>query len=281
MKKLLAFTLTLCCIPLVSFAQSKKEMIAELQNTTQLTQVLQKKVDSLERVCLKYEATIASLDSKIEKITVKLYEQAEEYEKKIKKLEENLPENKPFELITGLAAPSYSANRLLVRKGAYYGYIDREENLVVPCIYDDAESFYEIGYAAVEKNGKWGLIDSNGAVVLPIELTEIRSFALSQGYLQVNKDEKWGIYSLLDKEYVLPAKYDDIEKGCWDNGVFQFIVRDKGTEGVIDVNGKVVIPNNYRRLSWYSGSYYYDPRDMTGEYCDYHLDILGKRIKRD
>ena len=278
MKKTFAITLAFCCFTFASSAQSRKELITDLQNATQLIQGLQKRVDSLERVCLNHETTIASLDSKIESVTVKLYEQAEEYEKKIKKIEENLPENKPFEFITGLGAPKYCANRLRVRKGAYYGFIDREENLVVPCIYDEAESFYETGYAVVKKDGKWGIIDSNGDVVLPFELTKILSFS-STDYLKVNKDGKFGIVHIPDMEYILPAKYDDIEKGCWENGVYQFVIRDQGTEGVIDVTGKVIIPNNYRDIFWSSGSYRYTPKDMTGEYCDYFLDNDGRKIK--
>lgn len=278
MKRTLAITIAFFCLCQISPAQSRKELIAELQSTSQLTQVLQKKVDSLERVCLKYEATIASLDSKIEKVTVKLYEQAEEYDKRIKKLEDNLPENKPFEYITGLGSPEYSANRLLVKKGAYYGYIDREENLVVPCIYDDAYSFDSKGYARVRKDEKWGLIDSNGNIVLPIELSEVEYFDSDRDYLKVKNDRKWGIIRLSDMSFVLPAQYDEVEKGCWDNGVYQFVVKDRGTQGVMDVTGNVVIPFNYRQLFWSSSSYYYYATDMAGENCDYHLDNKGKKI---
>ena len=277
MKRTLAITIALFFLCHISPAQSRKELIAELQSTSQLTQVLQKKVDSLERVCLKYEATIASLDSKIEKVTVKLYEQAEENDKRIKKLEDNLPENKPFEFVPN---KKYNANRLLVKKGAYFGYIDREENLVVPCIYDDANSFYDSGVAGVMKDGKWGLIDREGNVIVPFELNGINERFFGSDLLLIKKDDKYGVFRVSDNQYVLPVNYDDIRKGCWDNGVYQFVIKDKGKVGVIDITGKVVISVNYRDLTWISSSYYYQGKDMTGEYFDYYLDNKGNKISR-
>lgn len=278
MKRTLAITIALFCLCQISPAQSRKELIAELQSTSQLTQVLQKKVDSLERVCLKYEATIASLDSKIEKVTAKLYEQAEEYDKRIKKLEDNLPENKPYEIITGLGAPGFNVDRLKVRKGAYYGYIDRSDNLVIPCVYDIANSFCDSGVAIVKKDGKWGLIDREGNVILPFELDAIYDNMFGSDLLLIKKDDKSGVFRVSDNQYVLPVNYDDIRKGCWDNGVYQFVIKDKGKVGVIDITGNVVIPFNYRDLSWYSSSYYYSAYDMAGKSCDYYLDNKGKKI---
>ena len=37
---------------------------------------------------------------------------------------------------------------------------------VVECIYDDAREQNEFGFAAVNKDGKWGALQSNGAVLL-------------------------------------------------------------------------------------------------------------------
>ena len=38
--------------------------------------------------------------------------------------------------------------------------------MVVDYIYDDATELNEYGFAAVQKNGKWGSVDSEGQVVV-------------------------------------------------------------------------------------------------------------------
>lgn len=47
-----------------------------------------------------------------------------------------------------------------------YGYVDYDENVVIPFQYEDAAEFSE-GLAAVKKNGKWGYINKKGEVVIP------------------------------------------------------------------------------------------------------------------
>ena len=53
----------------------------------------------------------------------------------------------------------------LDKKDNQYGYVDKEGNVVVEYIYDDATEQNEYGYAAVKKDGKWGAINSKGEVV--------------------------------------------------------------------------------------------------------------------
>lgn len=61
-------------------------------------------------------------------------------------------------------------NKIFLRKqNGKYGYIDKEGNVVVDYIYDDAKEQNEYGYAAVKKDGTWGAIDTKGNIVAPIE----------------------------------------------------------------------------------------------------------------
>ena len=53
-----------------------------------------------------------------------------------------------------------------MEKDGKYGFIDTTGKEVAPCQYDDAESFSE-GFARVEKDGKYGFIDTTGKVVIP------------------------------------------------------------------------------------------------------------------
>ena len=53
----------------------------------------------------------------------------------------------------------------LDKKDNQYGYVDKDGNVVVEYIYDDATEQNAYGYAAVKKDGKWGAINNRGEIV--------------------------------------------------------------------------------------------------------------------
>ena len=69
----------------------------------------------------------------------------------------------------------------LSKKDGKYGYIDKDGNVVVDYIYDDATELNNYNYAAVKQNGLWGSIDEKGKIILaPKYERSIGNF----GYLQ-------------------------------------------------------------------------------------------------
>ncbi len=54
----------------------------------------------------------------------------------------------------------------LVKENGKYGYENKEGERVVDCIYDDAQEQNAYGFCAVQKDGKWGALKSDGAIVL-------------------------------------------------------------------------------------------------------------------
>ena len=56
-------------------------------------------------------------------------------------------------------------NLFLSKQNNKYGFIDRQGNVVVDYIYDDAREQNEYGYMAVKKEGLWGSLDKNGNIV--------------------------------------------------------------------------------------------------------------------
>jgi len=54
----------------------------------------------------------------------------------------------------------------LVKENGKYGYENNKGEKVVDCKYDDAMEQNEYGYCAVKLNGKWGVLKSNGAVLM-------------------------------------------------------------------------------------------------------------------
>lgn len=76
------------------------------------------------------------------------------------------------------------------------GIIDHDGNWVVEEeLFDGIESFSEC-YAVVARDGKYGFINVNGKVVIPMKYEKVRSF--HEGYAAVRQNGKWGFLKLAD-----------------------------------------------------------------------------------
>lgn len=61
---------------------------------------------------------------------------------------------------------AFSQNNLfLSKKDNKYGYLDKDGNVVVDYIYDDARRQNDYGYCAVKQNGLWGALNKDGEVI--------------------------------------------------------------------------------------------------------------------
>lgn len=61
----------------------------------------------------------------------------------------------------------YMNNKLYASKsGNKWGFVDLKNNVVVKYIYDEVTELNEFGFAGVKKNGKWGVINQDGEIVL-------------------------------------------------------------------------------------------------------------------
>lgn len=54
----------------------------------------------------------------------------------------------------------------LVKENGKYGYENKKGERIVDCIYDDAKEQNKYGYCAVKKDGVWGVLKSDGTVIL-------------------------------------------------------------------------------------------------------------------
>ena len=54
----------------------------------------------------------------------------------------------------------------LVKENGKYGYVNKDGKKVVDCIYDDAQEQNQYGFCAVNKDGKWGVLQQNGSILL-------------------------------------------------------------------------------------------------------------------
>lgn len=123
-----------------------------------------------------------------------------------------------------------------------WGYIDKGNNMLVPYMYDDARRFEDCGLALVCVDEKYGLINTTGEIVLPLEY-----------------------------DYIVLDKFSVEKPG---------IIRKNGLEGFVDTKGKVIVPPQFERTFGFSegvaackrGNEWYTI-DLTGKrLVDLHYD---------
>jgi len=123
------------------------------------------------------------------------------------------------------------------RKGDKWGYIDKQGKIVIPIQYDKA-GFFSEGLAPVKFNSKWGFIDTKGNMVIPPVYDKADIF--SEGLAQVKINGKYGFIDTKGK-MVIPAVYDlalNFSEGLVG-------VEINGKWGYIDKKGRMVIPPVY------------------------------------
>ncbi len=161
-------------------------------------------------------------------------------------------------------AESFSEGLAAVRVNKLWGYADKQMNVVIRFALLDAKPFHEglapvkiplekIGYGILE--GKWGVINKKGEVIVPPEYDEISLFR--EGFAIVaQKDAKESVgfdfdsktkYGIIDKEgnEIVPPKYDKIYE--FHEGLAK--VQLNGKWGIIDTKGNIVVPVKYESVA--------------------------------
>ena len=279
MNRTLIVIFALCCFTHVAEAQKQKDINEALQIEIQS---LQRKVDSLERIYWKNEAKIAALESTIDKLSSFFSEQTDALVKKLGELTaNNQVAEKPYEIIGNYGSSfydnTYHADRLLVRHGAYFGFIDRSGNIAIPCEYDDVWPFNDNGFAWIKKNGTWGIINTDGEEVTACKYDDPREFHKVDNVwdIIVIKDGKEGVLLLPGAKEPIPAQYDDVRRGIWRHQTHQFIVEKDGKYGVVDISGKVILKTIYSYITEKGDEY--GVSETSG---DWYYSKEGQRLRK-
>ncbi len=138
------------------------------------------------------------------------------------------------------------------------GFINRKGKEVVP---PEFSRIIPIGdFLIVKKNGKYGMFDINGNLIIPVEydwisLEDIKYF---RRMLRVRLDYDVGVVDI-EGRIVLPPKYDDIKGFIGDD---KFIVQVGAYIGVVDKNGNELVPAVYEDLQWYGNKFSLVNKDL-------------------
>lgn len=104
-------------------------------------------------------------------------------------------------------------NRVGVKRDSLFGYVDCSGKKVIPMVYDMASDFVDAEYcfgeplAWVAKNKKWGVINTNGEVVIPFEYDDIDPLF---AYAVVTKGKEKGLVNFRN-EFLVTLGMHDLE----------------------------------------------------------------------
>ena len=164
---------------------------------------------------------------------------------------------------------AYEIDAFIVCKQGKYGVVDRIGTMIVPFEYDHISDYSE-GLAEVELNGLSGFIDAHGKVVVPIEYDAAGLF--SSGVAAVMKDDLWG-YVNSQGEVCVPLKYRFLS---WMHDTHLALATMPGGErelfGLIDDKGHEVLPFKYEYVDLSHDGYMYCYREVDGQ-CTHFVNL--------
>jgi len=125
---------------------------------------------------------------------------------------------------------SWDGDEFYALVGGLHGIMDAYGNIIVPAIYSSVQYMHDsLGLFAVTSGTQWGVVNSTGDFVLPIEYTHIGSFwhhpGFPTGFAPVNIGAEW-VWDSSANEY---------------DGSGTYVLRG-GKWGFIDTSGNLVIP---------------------------------------
>lgn len=137
-----------------------------------------------------------------------------------------------------------SDSLFLFQKDSLYGYVNEKNEVVIEPIYerglnDVIINTDEKDSICLKKEGKWGLVDKNGNILVPF-LSD-RAFSNLKTPLPFEKDGLYGYKNAIG-EVMIPAQYDSAKIASKGN----CIVSKDGSWGMINTKGETIIPIEYK-----------------------------------
>lgn len=125
--------------------------------------------------------------------------------------------------------------------GTYYGIVSKNNKIVVPFEYDEIVNTFSSGLINVCKNDKWGCLDLEGNIVIPLVYDWIFPFGKDPlDTTSAKRNGKWGIIDRKGTD-IIPCVYDEEIVFKHDRA----ILSANGKMGMIDKEGNVIIPFEY------------------------------------
>lgn len=141
------------------------------------------------------------------------------------------------------------------RKKDKWGFCTPDKKIVIACEFNDVEVFSE-GAAVVNKNGKYGFVESNGRVTNNgllrhfIQLKSLKEGMASAQLIVTEGKRKWGFVDKNNSE-IIGFVYDSVSDFC--EGLARVGINEK--YGFIDKANSIVIPFIYDNVHSFSDGF--------------------------
>src|SRR5207344_3141435 len=132
----------------------------------------------------------------------------------------------------------------------------KTEKVIIPAIYSyESETFKSIplfvhGYVKLMKDGKFGIIDKTGKVIIPFENDYLAMYPLLSNHAATRRRDGntvfFGVINM-QKKQIVPTDYDEIRG---DGNMI--IVKQNGKYGLFDANGKKMFEPQFTALEPFS-----------------------------
>lgn len=133
---------------------------------------------------------------------------------------------------------------LKVKKDGKYGLINLKGELLLDCKYENIESLKGISNSLIiEKDGKVGLASNVGDIIIEPKYNKISKLGdeYTDGYIVTNKEEKSGIIGS-NKKTILEENYEEIKQISSKN---LYVVKQEGLWKIVDEESNIVIEEGY------------------------------------
>ena len=167
----------------------------------------------------------------------------------------------------------YEKNVLKVQKDGKWGLIDTNGKEISEIIYDSIKTLKGIENSIiVEKEGKYGLLNSKGTKILDTNYSEISNFGddYINGYITKNQDGKFGIVNV-SGEQLLENNYEEIYNIYNDK---YFVIGENGVQQLINKNNEKVLTENFDEIKQITSTGIVYIKDGKYGFMDFEGNII-------
>ena len=126
-----------------------------------------------------------------------------------------------------------------VSKNNKYGIIDKDRNIIIPLIYDEYLMDSESSYITACKDNRWGIIDLNNNIIIPFEYETVRDYLPKS--IIAKKNGKYGFINI-NNEPLTEFKYDDL---LTFDGFENYVAQLGEKFGIVDDNLNIITEFSY------------------------------------
>ena len=141
----------------------------------------------------------------------------------------------------------FEHNVLKVKKDGKYGLINLDGKVLLPVEYEEITTLEGIENSLkIKKDGKYGIANDEGTIVLDVEYADISSLGDDDksGFIVKNAEGKFGVVTYAGSK-ALEMKYEGIEKV---HGNDMYVIKEGEKQKLVNKDGSVVIAEGYDKI---------------------------------